>query len=277
MTLVDSFSKLDHHLFPKGVFWKAPANPEPSPAVLVMHELNGMTIPFLEFADRLVKHGFTVYLPLLFGNLGEPSSGLKSICNTISFTGHICISKEFNAFKTGEASPITQSIRELCKYLYTQKGHNQFPGIGAVGMCLTGGFVLSLLLEHEVVAPVAGHPSLPFGLTPSLSQSLGLSSKELEQVKQRVADTDLLFVRFAEDQVSPQARQTTLEDTFGCALKKVVITAEQRKQEKIPQFFPLSPHSALVGNFSGQKNQPYHCTAAAFNQVAQFLKERLMP
>jgi dienelactone hydrolase len=284
MTLINSFLKLDYYLFPKGVFWKAPENPRSSPAVVVMHELDGMTISFLEFANRLVERGFTVYLPLFFGEIGEPNLELKpslntvkSICNTINFASHICISKEFNAFKTGEASPITQSIRELCKHVYTQNGHNQFPGIGAVGMCLTGGFVLSMLLEPEVVAPVAGHPSLPFGLTPSLSKSLGLSSEELEKVKQRVADTDLLFVRFAEDQVSPQARQKTLEDTFGCSLKKVVITAEQRKQEKIPRIFPLYPHSALAGNFADQNHKPYQCTEAAFEQVAQFLKKRLMP
>ena len=39
------------------------------------------------------------------------------------------------------------------------------PGVGAVGMCFTGGFALGMMVDDVVVAPVLSQPSLPFPVT----------------------------------------------------------------------------------------------------------------
>ena len=41
------------------------------PDVLLMHELPGMTAQFINFARTIADAGFTVHLPLFFGEPGE--------------------------------------------------------------------------------------------------------------------------------------------------------------------------------------------------------------
>lgn len=52
-------------------------------------------------------------------------------------------------------------------------------------MCLTGGFVLSMMADESVLAPVASQPSLPFAITPQQHSALGISPNELSQAKAR--------------------------------------------------------------------------------------------
>lgn len=269
ITKGDRPENIQHH-----VYWKTKSMPgEKSPAVLVMHELPGLTENCLRFAERLVDQGFTVYLPLLFGQLGESSQPLQLGVNTIKFIRQLCISHEFYLLKTGASSPIVDWLRGLCQHIYQKNEHHCFPGIGAIGMCLTGGFVLSLMIDESVIAPVASQPSLPLGLTPGQRKALGLSSCDLERAKQRAEETGLLVVRFDEDLISPAARLRTLEDVFDKNLEKVVITAEQRQQEGIGAF----PHAVMTEQFADRQGHPYVCTQAAFDKVVRFLKQRLEP
>jgi dienelactone hydrolase len=255
------------------VYWNTKSLPgEKSPAVLVMHELPGLTENCLRFAERLVDQGFTVYLPLLFGELGESSQPLQLGANTVRFTVQLCMSREFSLLKAGASSPIVDWLRGLCQHLYQKEEHHCFPGIGAIGMCLTGGFVLSLMIDESVIAPVASQPSLPLGLTPGQRKALDISPCDLERAKQRAEETGLLVVRFQEDVISPAARLQTLENTFDKTLEKFVITGEQRQQEGIRAF----PHAVFTEHFANADGHPYGCTQAAFNKVLHFLQERLI-
>ena len=285
------FQTLDPHIFDQvKVYWKAPPGPAPTPAVLLMHELTGMTDELLDFADRIVESGFTVYLPLMFGEIGQPTEGVKGQLSTIGFSVKLCISREFYLFRSGASSPITQKLRQLCQAIYPLQGHDKFPGIGAVGLCMSGGFVLSLMLENHpswkphstaiatplVQAPVACHPALPSGkFKPSKESELDISAKDLEEVKQRVEQTQLLLVRFEEDQISPQARENRFKDEFKANLKTYSIPTETRQQEKIPSAPPNRPHSVLAGEYADPSGKAYPSTEAASDQVMLFLKERL--
>ncbi len=40
------------------------------------------------------------------------------------------------------------------------------PGVGALGMCFTGGFALAMMVDASVAAPVLAQPSAPFAVTP---------------------------------------------------------------------------------------------------------------
>src|SRR5215469_6862718 len=118
------------------------------PAVIVIHEMPGLHPLVIRFADRIAAAGMTVFLPVLFGEAGRPvSSGyvLRSMLSAI------CIHREFNVWYAGKSSPIVEWLRALARKAHAECGGR---GVGAVGMCLTGGFALAMMTEASVVAPV---------------------------------------------------------------------------------------------------------------------------
>lgn len=229
-----------------------------------MHELPGMTLRCLELAERLNKQGYTVYLPLMFGKPEEYSI----LANTV----HICLSKEFYCFAQNKSSPITDWLRALCRHIYSKPEHRQCSGIGAIGMCLTGGFVLSLMIDEWIMAPVMSQPSLPFALTKSAKFALGVSPNELEQAKERSKNVPILALRFEEDKISPPERFKTLKREFGDRIECIAIAAEARKRDGIP---PFPTHAVLTDNFADQSGNPYPSTQKAFERVLAFLQEQL--
>ncbi|MEO1125727.1 MAG: dienelactone hydrolase family protein, partial [Cyanobacteria bacterium J06639_16] len=179
------------------------------PAVVLMHELPGMIPGCVDLARRIAAAGFTVYLPLFFGEPDTPFSVLR----TLGFVGQLCLSQEFYCFAKRQSSPITQWLRALCRKAHEDSGG---PGVGVIGMCLTGGFVLSLMADESVIAPVASQPSLPIGITLDHKQALGLSNTELDQAKARAdSGVPLLALRFSEDGTSPIERMEGLRAAFG--------------------------------------------------------------
>ena len=59
----------------------------------------------------------------------------------------------------GKTSPVVGWLRALAKDLHGRVGGK---GIGAVGMCFSGGFALGMMVDDVMVAPVLSQPSLPF-------------------------------------------------------------------------------------------------------------------
>lgn len=277
MPLVDTFSKFPSPFTYDGitheVYWKKAGDPIlASPAILLMHELPGMTEGCLKFANLLVNNGFTVYLPLLFGKAGESSAVTAIVANSLINTSRICIGREFYALKERKSSPITNWLRALCRLLYSKPEHQDFRGIGAMGMCLTGGFVLSLMVDEVVMAPVASQPSLPFGFTDSQRKALGISPEELVKAKERAKETSLLALRFEEDRICPQERFETLNNEFKNSVKFKIISAKTRKRDGIRP----SPHAIFTLDFADNQGNPYPCTQEAFNQLIEFFRERLL-
>ena len=78
--------------------------------------------------------------------------------------------------------PVTEWLRALAADLHSRCGG---PGVGAVGMCFTGGFGLAMMADPSVIAPVLSQPSVPLG--PKPKRDLGMSDETLEVVKERVA------------------------------------------------------------------------------------------
>src|SRR4051812_22315485 len=125
------------------------------PAVIVIHELPGLHPGVLTFAQRVIEAGLTTYLPVLFGTAGRPVSG-GYVASTLA---RACVSREFTTFATGRTSPITGWLRALAAQAHDECGG---PGVGAVGMCFTGGFALAMMVDERMLAPVLSQPSLPF-------------------------------------------------------------------------------------------------------------------
>ena len=109
------------------------------PAVVVIAEMPGITPKVVEFADRLVDVGCTAVVPHLFGEPGrDPYAGsrLDAVRYTMSSLIPTCISREFTVLATGRTSPVIDWLRALAADEHERCGG---PGVGAVGMCFTGG------------------------------------------------------------------------------------------------------------------------------------------
>ena len=163
------------------------------PGVVIVHEIPGITPEVLAFADEVVDRGFTVVLPHLFGDPGAPASTGR----IVRAIGRVCVSREFTKLRAGVTSPVADWLRSLARSLHAQLGG---PGVGALGMCLTGGFALAMMVDDSVAAPVLAQPSLPAAMGKTRSADLGLSPADLDVVRRRVAEgCPVLGVRYRDD------------------------------------------------------------------------------
>lgn len=184
------------------------------PGVVVIHEIPGLTPQVIAFAEEVVAAGFTVVLPHLFGT---PGKGLNPLTFASSFK-QVCVSREFTKLATGETSPVAGWLRSLARDLHEELGG---PGVGALGMCFTGGFALAMMVEESTVAPVLCQPSAPFAVTPGRGRDLGLSPDDLDRVKQRAAGgCQVLGLQYSSDPMTGR-RFETLERELGGAFLRV--------------------------------------------------------
>ena len=176
--------------------------------VIVVHELPGMTPDVIAFAEEVVARGHTVVMPHLFGE-PEATPGVRSFASTVP---KVCVSREFTTLATGRTSPVAVWLRSLARNLHADAGG---PGVGAVGMCFTGGFALAMMVDPSVVAPVVAQPSLPFAIGRTRAADLGLSPADLDVVKRRAAaGCPVLGLRYGADRATG-TRFTTLRHELG--------------------------------------------------------------
>jgi dienelactone hydrolase len=166
------------------------------PGVIVIHEVPGMTPDVIAFAEEVVAQGHTVVLPHLFGTPEAPPTG-KALAREFA---KICINKEFTKLALNETTPIADWLRSLARDLHAELGG---PGVGAVGMCFTGGFALAMMVDAPVVAPVVAQPSAPFAIGKQRAADVNLSPRDLEVVRQRAAEgCAILGLRYRNDKAT---------------------------------------------------------------------------
>jgi dienelactone hydrolase len=178
------------------------------PGVVVIHESPGLTPEVIAFGNELVEAGLTVALPHLFGSAGvEPRPG-----EAARVVGRLCVSREFALLATGRTTPLAGWLRSLARSLHESAGG---PGVGVVGMCVTGGFALAMMLDPVVLAPVLAQPATPLPLGRARAADVGLSEADLARVVARVADgCPVLGVRYRQDW-STGTRFETLRRDLG--------------------------------------------------------------
>lgn len=163
------------------------------PGVIVIHEMPGLTPKVAAFGQRVVDEGFTVVMPSLFGTPGLPVSNRYIASSLVKG----CVSREFTALAFRKTPPISGWLRALARTLHAELGG---PGVGAVGMCFTGGFALGMMLDEHTVAPVLSQPSSPLLPMRRYQADLNLSPADLAAVKARAADgCDVLGLRYTGD------------------------------------------------------------------------------
>jgi dienelactone hydrolase len=233
------------------------------PAVIVIAEVPGITPDVVAFADRVAAIGCTAVLPQLFGEPGKEESAPYEI-STIAWA---CVSREFTTWATGKTSPVTVWLRALARHEHERCGG---PGVGAVGMCLTGGFALAMMVDEVVVAPVLSQPSLPFAVTKSRKRDVGISSEDLARVKARTAaGVDVLGLRFTCDMAVPEERFARLRAELGDAFVGVEIDSSPGNPHDIRK----RAHSVLTRDLV---DEPGHPTRDALDQVLDLFRKRLL-
>jgi dienelactone hydrolase len=203
------------------------------PGVIVIHEIPGITPKVIAFAEEVVAAGFTVVMPQLFGDPGAPMT-VGAVVRTI---GKVCVSREFTKFATGRTAPIATWLRSLARDLHEELGG---PGVGALGMCFTGGFALAMMVDASVAAPVLAQPAAPFAITPSRAADVNLSPADLAVVRERAAEgCEVLGLRYRGDR-SVGTRFETLTRELGDAFIRVEFEGrdhstltEHRQQEAV--------------------------------------------
>lgn len=230
------------------------------PAVIVMHEMPGLHPGVVQFADRVAAAGMTVFCPSLFGTPGKPASRGYALTTAL---GVICIRREFHVWRGDRSSPVVDWLKALARHAHAECGGK---GVGAVGMCFTGGFALAMMTDPSVVAPVLSQPSLPLARNqPKPSAQIGLSPAEIACVKGRLQDENLSVIglRFKSDELVPDARFDTYRREFGERFEAIELEDEDAR----PAFIP--PHSVLTLHL--KETGP---TKVAEQRVIQFFRER---
>lgn len=231
------------------------------PAVVVIHEMPGLHPLVVRFADRVAAAGMTVYCPHLFGEPGRPADHPLS---ALTMLGGICIRREFNVWSAHRSSPIVDWLRALARQAHAECGGN---GVGAVGMCFTGGFALAMMTEPAVVAPVLSQPSLPLGAGKAeRAAGIGASPAEIACARRRFDEEDLSMIglRFYGDPFVPDARFATYRSEFGDRFEPIEIDPQDARPGGLKH-----PHSVLTINLADDGP-----TKAAEARVIAFFRER---
>jgi dienelactone hydrolase len=179
-----------------------------------------------------------------------------------------CVSREFSVLARNESSPITDWLRALCRQAHAECGG---PGVGAIGMCLTGNFALALMVDEAVMAPVLSQPSLPFPVSASHRAALHVSPAALDVIRRRAgAGCGVLGLRFTGDPLCPAERFATLRRELGDGFEAIEVDSTPGNPHGIGRM----AHSVVTTDLVDAAGHP---TREALERVLGFFRERLAP
>ncbi|MCL2535067.1 MAG: dienelactone hydrolase family protein, partial [Nocardiaceae bacterium] len=228
-------------------------------------EMPGISPHVARFARWVRDAGFTVYLPSLFGRDGA----VPAVEEGVAVLRRACVSAEFRALGSEGTSPAVVWLRALAGLAHDECGG---PGVGAIGMCFTGNFALSMMLEPAMLAPVLSQPSLP------LDDPGGIDSSpaELAAVRKRLERDDLtvLSFRFDGDKFCRAQRFAAYAQALGDRFVARVLPDDAANTQTSPFFEHVigSPHSVVTAHLIDEAGQP---TVAARDEILAFLTLRL--
>ncbi len=177
------------------------------PAVIVMTEMPGISPHVARFSRWVRDAGFTVYMPSLFGRDGA----VPGVEEGAAVFQRACVSAEFRAFAANESSPVTVWLRSLARLAHEECGG---PGVGAIGMCFTGNFALTMMLEPAMLAPVLSQPTLPLERSRRDEPSRPTSWPRFKQRLER-EDLTVMAYRFEGDRFCRAQRFAAYSEALG--------------------------------------------------------------
>jgi dienelactone hydrolase len=172
-------------------------------AVVLLHEINGMSPSCVDFGQELVDKGYQVYMPLLFGHFGQDST-FRGFWESCAFGGFRCETSG------KDLSSGTKPIRWVQSFVNHLESDPATDKIGVIGMCQSGAFPIATMKENSKVrAVVLSQPALPF----NKQSDDGLSDRTMERA--RKSKVPMLAFRFAADTICAADRFRFLEFFFG--------------------------------------------------------------
>ena len=196
------------------------------PAVIVVHEVPGITPKVQHFAEEVVGCGFTVAMPSLVGTPGQEMSNGYAVRSLLK----VCVAREFVSLATNRTSPVIAWLRALARDMHGRAGGK---GVGAVGMCFSGGFALGMMVDDILVAPVLSQPSLPFPVGRKRAADLNLSPDDAAVIAERAAGgCEVLGLRFTKDKLVGD-RFSSLRNLLGDAFIAVEIPSEKPSDHSV--------------------------------------------
>lgn len=237
------------------------------PAVLLLHELPGLTSGTLCLAEELASgpHRCRVYAPLLFGRWGQ-NAGIRE---SLAFLLYRNWGRRWDILSTRSLGTVVDEVAVLCRQIQHE---NQGRPVIVIGNCLTGPWAVSLLDEPSVAGSIvcqSAAPAVPLFL--KQKKSLGIPQAELESLAK--LGKQCLGFRYLHDKTADAAmrlRFQQLHDVFGDNFTAHVLATCEDK-EQVPGFAKWLDagcsrgHSTLTGNAALQ-----HSTErAALLEIAQ--------
>ena len=232
------------------------------PAVIVIHEVYGFTSPTARLCAWIAEAGFQVFAPILIGSPDTSNVEKPSLAGIV----RLCVSREFTLFRTGRSSQVVDWLKPLARAAHAECGG---AGVGVIGMCLTGGFALSMAVDPVVLAPVLSQPSMPV----SNPAALDISERDLATVRARCEDDGLtvLGYRFAGDTIAKAPRFETLDREFGDAFRGTTLPDSAGNPDGM-RAEGKPPHSVLTRDLIDAAGEP---TREAVKEIIAFMRERL--
>ncbi len=235
------------------------------PAVIVMHEMPGISPHVARFARWVRDAGFTVYMPSLFGRDGAVPQADEGA----QVFQRVCVSREFRVMAGGGTSPVVAWLRALATLAHQDCGGT---GVGAVGMCFTGNFAISMMIEPAMKAAVACQPSLPLDDPAAIE----MSDEDADAIAQRLIRDDLTVkaYRFDGDPFCTAARFDTYARKFGQHFDASVLPDSAANPQTSPFFAKHipAPHSVVTQHLVNRAGEP---TLAARDDILEYLRKSL--
>src|SRR5215813_5711815 len=237
------------------------------PAVIVMSEMPGISPEVARFARWVRDAGFAVHMPSLFGRDGA----VPRTEGGIAVFKQACVSAEFRALAACQSSPVTQWLRALARLAHRECGGR---GVGAIGMCFTGNFALTMMLEPAMLAPVLSQPSLPLNNRAAIE----IAPDEVKAVRERLEREDLTVMayRFEGDKFCPAKRFAAYAEALGDRFIGRILPDSAANTDVAPFFahYVTTPHSVVTQHLINEAGQP---TIAARDEIIAFFRQRLAP
>ena len=233
------------------------------PAILILHELPGMTPQCLSLATNIAHQGYTVYLPLMFDRPDEDCF-LSSAWNTV----FLLLSPNWFLFHKYETPRVTGKLKVILSEVEQKQNLKK---MGVLGMCLSGALPLALLSNTNVQTVVLSQPALPFGFTKRQKSALGLSFADVSFAVNRVSNEQIsiLGFRFCTDTICTADRIDSLHQLFGRNFHDHTIPVCECRTNKCANL-----HSVLCEQYDNAPGSP---TRNCFDAMIADFDKQLKP
>jgi dienelactone hydrolase len=207
------------------------------PAIVIWQELPGIGASTITLARNIAGQGYHVYLPHFLGPLGK----FRFASNMLRL---FCMRREFHMFAANKASPIAAWMAALCRDV---RDRNQGAAVGTIGMCLTGGFALTLMADDAVLGAVACQPSLPL-----MKQSaLHMSADEIDAAAAGMRRKGpALAMRYGKDPLCKAAKLTAIKSAFGDGV--VTHTIKGKGHAMLTDHFSQEGYDRVIAYFDAR-------------------------